>query len=130
MSGHSKSFVVQRNARAASAEELAPLAFSGYAHFTAMQVRGGLVRGLDLHLARLRSASMTLFGQALPDDQVRSYLQAALEASPADVSLVATVYSPEGEFTASGTGVPPELLIRTGPPASRALDKSQEVKAG
>ncbi len=38
-------FVVHRNGRAATAEELAPLAFSGYAHFTALQVRGGRVRG-------------------------------------------------------------------------------------
>lgn len=36
--------------RPATATDLAPLAFAGYAHFTAMQVRGGGVRGLDLHL--------------------------------------------------------------------------------
>ena len=43
-------YAVQRNGRTATAEELAPLAFAGYAHFTAMQVRGRRVRGLDLHL--------------------------------------------------------------------------------
>ncbi|SEG81303.1 Branched-chain amino acid aminotransferase/4-amino-4-deoxychorismate lyase [Thermomonospora echinospora] len=110
--------VVQRNGRAATAEELAPLAFAGYAHFTAMQVRGGKVRGLDLHLERLRFASVELFGRALPDDRVRSYLRAALEAGPADISLTATVYSSPGEFTAGGDDVEPEVLIRTGPPAS------------
>lgn len=111
-------FVVQRNGRAATAEELAPLAFAGYAHFTAMQVRGGQVRGLDLHLERLRSASVELFGQASPDDRVRSYLRAALEAGPGDLSLTATVYSPVGEFTASGADAEPEMLVRTGPAAS------------
>ncbi|GAA4935857.1 aminotransferase class IV family protein [Streptomyces coeruleoprunus] len=113
------SFVVQRNGRAATAGELAPLAFAGYAHFTAMQVRGGRVRGLDLHLQRLRSASMELFGRALPDDRVRALLRAALEAGPADVSLTATVSSPSGEFTAGGgTDGVLDVLVRTGPAAS------------
>ncbi|MEV0661580.1 aminotransferase class IV family protein [Actinomadura luteofluorescens] len=110
--------VVQRNGRAATTGELAPLAFAGFAHFTAMQVRGGKVRGLDLHLERLRSASMELFGKALPDEQVRSYLRSAVEAGPADVSLTATMYSSPGEFTAGGEPVEPDVLVRTGPPAS------------
>ncbi|GAA2288834.1 aminotransferase class IV family protein [Actinomadura luteofluorescens] len=109
---------VQRNGRAATSDELAPLAFAGFAHFTAMQVRGGKVRGLDLHLGRLRSASMELFGRALPDERVRSYLRAALEAGPADVSLTATMYSSPGEFTAGENPGEPEVLVRTGPPAS------------
>lgn len=112
------SFTAQRNGRAATAEELAPLAFAGYAHFTAMQVRSGRVRGLDLHLERLRLASVELFGYALPDDRVRGCLRAALEAGPADVSLLATVYSPAGEFTVAGAEVEPEVLVRTGPAAS------------
>ncbi|MBB5781151.1 aminotransferase class IV family protein [Nonomuraea jabiensis] len=109
-------FVAQRNGRPATAEELAPLAFAGYAHFTAMQVRAGRVRGLDLHLERLRRASVELFGRAVPDDRVRSYLRAALRAGPADVSLTATVHSPAGEFTVSEAE--PEVLVRTGPAAS------------
>lgn len=113
------SFVVQRNGRAVTAEELAPLAFAGYAHFTAMQVRAGQVRGLDLHLGRLRFASVELFGQALPDDRVRSYLRAALRAGPADLSLTATVYPPAGALTAmTGVNVEPEVLVRTGPAVS------------
>lgn len=112
------SLVVQRNGRAATAEELAPLAFAGYAHFTAMQVRAGKVRGLDLHLERLRLASMELFGRALPDDRVRSRLRAALEAGPADVSLTATVYSSPGEFIGDTSDAEIEVLVRTGPPSS------------
>ena len=110
-------FVVHRNGRPATTEDLAPLAFAGYAHFTAAQVRERRVRGLDLHLERLRTASVTLFGRALPDDTVRSYLRAAVEAGPADASLLATVYQPAGEFTAGeGSGI--DVLVRTGPPAS------------
>lgn len=108
-------FVVQRNGRPATVEDLAPLAFAGYAHFTAMQVRDRRIRGLDLHLARLRTASAGMYGRTLPDETVLAYLRAALADGPADVSLTATVYSP-GEFSAAD--LPPEVLVRTGPPAS------------
>jgi branched-subunit amino acid aminotransferase/4-amino-4-deoxychorismate lyase len=108
----------RRNERPATAADLAPLAFAGYAHFTAMQVRDGRVRGLDLHLERLRLGSAELFGRALPDERVRSWLRAALADGPADLSLTATVYSPSGEFTVAAPGEEPELLIRTAPPAS------------
>ncbi|GAA1625511.1 aminotransferase class IV family protein [Nonomuraea maheshkhaliensis] len=111
-------YVAQRNGHSADASELAPLAFAGYAHFTAMQVRGGRIRGLDLHLERLRSASMELFGRALPDDRVRATLRTAIRSGPADLSLTVTVHSPEGEFTVAGTAAEPDLLVRTGPAAS------------
>ncbi|MFH8349715.1 aminotransferase class IV family protein [Streptomyces sp. NPDC018045] len=112
------SFVVQRNGRTATAEDLTPLAFAGYAHFTAMQVRGGRIRGLDLHLERLRTASAEMFGRAVADDLVRAHLRTALEAGPDDLSLTATMYSPAGEFTVAGADVEPETLVRTGPAAS------------
>lgn len=104
---------VHLNGVPATVEDLAPLAFASYAHLTAMQVRGGRVRGLDLHLTRLREASEQLFaGQALPDYEVRAYLRNALDAE--DLSLVITIHVPE--FTAS-TGRP-GVLVRTGPPAT------------
>ena len=102
------------SAQPATADELSPLAFAGYAHFTAMQVRDCGVRGLDLHLARLRHASLRMFGQALPDDVVRESLRAALRESAGDLSLTATIYSPAGEFTVAGDDIAPSLLIRTG----------------
>jgi branched-subunit amino acid aminotransferase/4-amino-4-deoxychorismate lyase len=103
------------NARPATAEELAPLAFAGFAHFTAMQVRDGKIRGLDLHLERLRSASLTLYGRVMPDDRVRTCLRAALANRPSSLSLTATMYLPAGEFTATNTDAEPDVLIRTGP---------------
>ncbi|MFC3454149.1 aminotransferase class IV family protein [Amycolatopsis speibonae] len=102
------SHVAQRNGETATAEDLAPLAFAGFAHFTAMQVRDGLIRGLDLHLDRLRTASTELFGAALPDDRIRSYLRKALESCPADVSMTVTIHLP-GDL---------EVLVRTRPPAA------------
>ena len=118
MSASATAFVVQRNGRTANARDLGPLAFAGYAHFTAMQVRGGKVRGLDLHLARLRAASLALFGEALPDDRVQACLRAAVGAGPADLSLTATMSSPTGEFTVAVPGTAPEMLVRTGPAAA------------
>jgi branched-subunit amino acid aminotransferase/4-amino-4-deoxychorismate lyase len=114
---HAPEFVTHLGGRPATAGDLAPLAFAGHAHFTAIQVRGRRVRGLDLHLARLREASVELFGRALPDDRVRALLRAAVEAGPADLSLTATAFSPTGEFAVAPPGELPELLVRTGPPA-------------
>ena len=99
-------------------EDLAPLAFAGYAHFTAMQVREGGVRGLDLHLERLRLASQRLFGRVIPDDEVRRQLRTAVQASEPDLSLTATMFDPVGEFTSASDGDGPRLLVRTAPAAS------------
>ncbi|WP_037851458.1 aminotransferase class IV family protein [Streptomyces sp. NRRL S-340] len=100
-----------------TAADLVPLAFMGFAHFTAMQVRDSRIRGLDLHLERLRRGSLELYGHALPDDQVLAQLRVALKEAPADTSLVATCYLPGGEFTAAGPETAPALLIRTAPPS-------------
>ncbi|MEW9550530.1 aminotransferase class IV family protein [Nonomuraea sp. NPDC050783] len=99
------------NGRPATAADLAPLAFAGYAHFTAMQVRDRRVRGLDLHLERLRNACAELFGLPLSVDRVRAFLRAAIEDGPADLSLTATLWP-------GARPDEPEVLIRTGPPAA------------
>ncbi|NJO53959.1 MAG: aminotransferase class IV family protein [Bacteroidales bacterium] len=109
----------QIDGRWATDAGLIPLAFAGFAHFTAMQVRNKRVRGLDLHLERLRSASLALFGEALPDDRVLSYLREAIAvASPAALSLTATVFTRSGEFTSSKGRNDLSLLVRTGPAAN------------
>ena len=108
--------IAHLDGRPATTDDLAPLAFSGHAHFTAAQIRDGRVRGLDLHLERLRSASVELFGRALPEDLVRAHLRTALHDGPAEMSLTATVSSTSGEFSAAEGE--PTLLVRTGPPSS------------
>ena len=104
--------------RPATPAELIPLAFAGFAHFTAMQVRGRRVRGLDLHLARLREASIALFGRALPDAQIEARIGATIAAGPEDQSLTATVFSPKGEFTSDSMDVEPAVLVRTAAPSN------------
>lgn len=99
----------------ATAADLSPLAFSGFAHFTAMQIREGAVRGLDLHLERLRKASKSLFGQAHSDEEIREILRAAVAEGPSELSLTATVFSRGGEFRPAAGGKDLGLLVRTAP---------------
>ncbi|MEU7875078.1 aminotransferase class IV [Dactylosporangium sp. NPDC049140] len=67
---------------------------SNYGHFTAMQVRGGRVRGLDLHLARLAGATRELFGTDLDTGRVRELLAHAVRGVP-DASVRINVYRRE-----------------------------------
>lgn len=106
------------NGRPADAEDLAPLAFAGYAHFTAMQVRDRRVRGLDLHLARLRDASGELFGRHLPDELVLEQIRDALAGAPANVSLTCFISSRPGEFAPAGDNIDLDVLVKVTDPAT------------
>jgi branched-subunit amino acid aminotransferase/4-amino-4-deoxychorismate lyase len=109
--------ITQINGRSADTSDLAPLAFAGYAHFTAMQVRDGRVRGLDFHLARLRDASDELFGRHLPDDVLLERLHSALATAPSDVSLTCFVTSRPGEFAPASDSVDLDVLVKITDPA-------------
>jgi branched-subunit amino acid aminotransferase/4-amino-4-deoxychorismate lyase len=115
MSASTSAFQAHIDGLPATADDLISLTFAGFAHFTAMQVRGGRVRGLDLHLARLRAASKDLFGVALPDEKLQSLMGAAIKDGPSDLSLIATIFSRSGEFTSEGIDAEPAVLVRTGP---------------
>ncbi|RBO97622.1 aminotransferase class IV family protein [Pseudochrobactrum asaccharolyticum] len=117
MSLETEKFQAQINGLAATTEQLVPLAFSGFAHFTAMQVRNRKVKGLDLHLARLQSASIAFFGRALPDELLKSYIKTAVNTGPEDQSLMVTIFSRQGEFTAQSMDAEPAVLVRTAPPS-------------
>lgn len=104
--------ITQLNGRSAEVADLAPLTFAGYAHFTAMQVRDHRVRGLDLHLERLREASDVLFGRHLPDERIRAYLRSAVAAAPPDMSLTCFVSSRPGEFASAGDQVDLDILVK------------------
>jgi len=112
------SFVALIDGRPANATDLSQLSFAGYAHFTAMQVRQGKVRGLDLHLERLRTASTELFGHAHEEEEVRRLLRAAIGKNAPDLSLTATAFPSMGEFTDGATRCKPSMLIRTSPASS------------
>ncbi|MBT2440126.1 aminotransferase class IV [Streptomyces sp. ISL-36] len=84
----------------AAATALLASLMTGYGHFTAMQVREGRVRGLDLHLGRLDRANRELFGEGLDGDRVRALLRGALEAAGRRDGAVRVYVYPD---TAGGT---------------------------
>ena len=51
---------------------------SAYGHFTAMQVRDGKTRGLELHLARLEASNREAFDAGFEPERVRELIRHAL----------------------------------------------------
>lgn len=100
------------NGTPATVDDLTPLVFAGFAHFTAMQVRDHAVRGLDLHLDRLRLASNELFGTHLPDQVIRETLATAISAGPPDVSAVCYITPRQGEFTRAVEAPDLDILVK------------------
>ncbi|WP_420472060.1 aminotransferase class IV [Brevundimonas sp. FT23042] len=49
-----------------------------YGAYTSFGVEDGAARGLDLHLERLRDASVELFGEAVPEDRLRALMRVAM----------------------------------------------------
>jgi branched-subunit amino acid aminotransferase/4-amino-4-deoxychorismate lyase len=69
---------IEVNGREADQPAVALLEHEGWGHFTAMQVRGGRTRGLDLHLARLQAAHQEIYGRELDGQEVRDRIWHAL----------------------------------------------------
>src|SRR5260370_34306544 len=91
---------------APTARQLQALALNGYGHFTAMQVRGGRVRGLELHLARLGQATAGLLGTSLDVALVCAYIRQALSPT-ADASVRVYVQPPDQAQPPLGLAVVP-----------------------
>jgi len=97
------------NGRPATAAQLAHFAITNYGHFTAMQVRDGSTRGLDLHLARLEAGTRELYDTGIDGDRVRHYIRHALGDLP-DASVRTIVFWPEGDDA-------PSVMVVVRPPA-------------
>ncbi|MFF5205647.1 aminotransferase class IV family protein [Streptosporangium sp. NPDC000396] len=97
---------VMVDGHAATAADLRHLAISNYGHFTAMQVRDGRVRGLDLHLARLDTANRELFDRALDHGLVLEMIRAALGEDLKDASVRVYVVRTEEVHVVVTTGAP------------------------
>ncbi|WP_212004065.1 aminotransferase class IV [Chitinophaga sp. HK235] len=68
-------FVQEINGRSMEAGDLPLMMALSYGHFTSMQIRNRQVKGLRLHLERLRKSSDKLFGCHLPDDKIMAYMR-------------------------------------------------------
>lgn len=103
-------------------------ALVNYGHFTSMQVRGGAVKGLDLHLARLQAGTDALFGCALDAGAVRGWMQQALDAvGVVDASMRVTVFSRHFNFRDPLAAVPVDVLVAVAAPVQ--LDCPRRVRS-
>ncbi|MFF3642203.1 aminotransferase class IV [Streptomyces sp. NPDC002564] len=92
-------------------------------HFTAMQVRGGRVRGLDRHLARLDAATRELFGQGLDGERVRALIRQILRDDFPAATVRVYVHAPDGE---------PSLMLTVRPPTelpAAPAERAQSLKS-
>ncbi len=101
----------------ATADDLRALALANYGHFTSMQVRGRAVRGLDLHLHRLKSGTRELFDATLDDARIRAAILAALDGEGVDdASVRVTVYSRAFDHAHPERPQPVDVLVSSTPP--------------
>ncbi|MHC3426283.1 aminotransferase class IV [Streptomyces sp. DT18] len=91
--------LVEVDGRAATADDLLWRAVRGDGHFTAAQVRGGRVRGVGVHLERLRAASRELWGEELDPGLVRERVRHALGGRARDAALRVYVHRPAGALS-------------------------------
>jgi branched-subunit amino acid aminotransferase/4-amino-4-deoxychorismate lyase len=87
-----------------------------------MQVRAHRVRGLDLHLGRLRRDSLELFGQAVDGERVLGHLRKMTDGLPGDLSVQVNLFSRDERAVEAGRAVEPDILIRAGPPAEAGTE--------
>ncbi len=93
-------------------QALRALALTNYGHFSSMQMRGRAVRGLDLHLHRLKSATRELFDATLDDARVRRAILAAADAAGLDdASVRVTVFSRVFDYAYPDRAVPVDVLV-------------------
>ncbi|QDQ11430.1 aminotransferase class IV [Streptomyces spectabilis] len=113
----------------ATAEQLRARALDGFGHFTAMQVRGGAVPGLALHLDRLDTATRELFDQGLDGDRVRAAIRHALAGDGTgreelrDAAVRVYVHAPDGE---------PSLMVTVRAPVelpATMAERAQSLKS-
>ncbi|MFI6519512.1 aminotransferase class IV [Spirillospora sp. NPDC050679] len=117
---------IQVNGRPAAVEDLLQPAVVNYGHFTAMQLRGGRVRGLDLHLRRLDEGTRDLFGTGLDGERVRDCVRRA--AGDRDAAVRVIVQWPEGAAEPTVTVVVrPPVDPPSGPWRLRSVDYLRPV---
>jgi branched-subunit amino acid aminotransferase/4-amino-4-deoxychorismate lyase len=98
---------IELNGHAPALAETQRLATWQYGHFTSMQVRGGAVRGLALHLARLADANEEFYGYRMDVDAEHRLLGLVRHAlgGEADAS-VRVAFVPPAE-----PDLPPDVLV-------------------
>lgn len=102
----------------ASVETLGPVLLSNYGAFTSMQVEDGAVRGLDLHLERLKQEALELFGVAVPEQRLRERMRSALAGREGRCSLRVQLHLEAVTLRAPAARGAPSVLVVVSDPAS------------
>ncbi|WP_414166455.1 aminotransferase class IV [Streptoverticillium reticulum] len=119
--------MVTVNGAPAPSAYLQSLALANYGHFTTMRVENGGVRGLSLHLDRLRRDCRAVFGTDLDPARVVAYVRQAVgEHGPGPVMVRVTVFDPHLDMLDLGAQADPHVMVTlrpagvTAPPPLRA----------
>ncbi|MEW1653901.1 aminotransferase class IV family protein [Streptomyces sp. NPDC093707] len=100
--------------------QLQSLALTNYGHFTTMRVDDGRVRGLALHMDRLRRDCRMLFDADLDLERVRELARRAVPASGSAVVRV-TVFDPHLDLGHPSTADDPHVLVTSRPAGALPL---------
>lgn len=112
----------------AGSEDIKPLAFTNYGHFTSMRVERGGVRGLDLHLQRLTRDCRAVFGTELDPDHVRFLARKAVQDARAEILMVrVTVFDPDLQLGRPGAEATPQIMV-TARPADTRIESAMRVR--
>lgn len=97
-------------------DDFRTLALCNYGHFTSMRATGGRVRGLDLHLERLRRDCHLLFGVEPDLDEIRAECRRQVAGIP--VAMLRVTIAGSGFDMSRPSGpVKPEILVTARPAA-------------
>jgi branched-subunit amino acid aminotransferase/4-amino-4-deoxychorismate lyase len=111
------------NGEVAGQEDLLHMALVNYGAFTSMQAVEGAegawgVRGLDLHLARLRDAGLELFGRAPEEGRIRGWMRQALKDHSAAASVRVNLFSRAISVRDPSAQGALDVMVMAGPPAA------------
>ena len=112
----------------ASEADLHYLATVNYGAYTSFRVEPGGVRGLSLHLARLASSSVEVFGAALGETRLREILRTAL-AGRDEAWVRLSLFSPDiWPRRPSSVGAPKVMTVVSPPPPALAESLRLQVQ--
>lgn len=103
------------NGQPVGLDDIMPLALYGYGNFTTLLVEPSGVKGLDLHLERLRNDAVKLFGAAPDDIQIRTYIKQTISGIELPVVVRITLFSKSFTMTHPPQHTQPDVLVTTRP---------------
>ena len=99
----------------ATREDLTHVALVNYGAYTSFRVETGGVRGLDLHLERLKASARELFGETPGEARLRDLMRRAA-AGRGECWLRVSLFSPEISARTPGWSGAPKVMTAVFPP--------------